>query len=131
MQPAKRLRVSAERRSISAATTLAPKFEATTLKSSVAKTESAIRVGLPNHSSNDHVAGRASTDTEANLPPIFGTIQPPYCATDPSAQFWTRSDPNRIEIGQRIRLPLSPAPQNSTRSLQGERQGKPIVALAK
>jgi type II secretory pathway predicted ATPase ExeA len=43
MQPAKRLRVSAERRSISAATTLAPKFEATALKSSVAKTESAIR----------------------------------------------------------------------------------------
>jgi len=40
-------------------------------------------------------------------------------------------DPNRIEIGQRIRLPLSPAPQNSTRSLQGEREGQPIVALAK
>ena len=40
-------------------------------------------------------------------------------------------DPNRIEIGQRIRLPLSPAAQNSTRSLQGEREGQPIVALAK
>jgi hypothetical protein len=40
-------------------------------------------------------------------------------------------DPNRIEIGQRIRLPLSPAPQNSTRPLQGEREGQPVVALAK
>ena len=40
-------------------------------------------------------------------------------------------DPNRIEIGQRIRLPLPPAPQNSTRPLQGEREGQLIVALAK
>jgi hypothetical protein len=52
MPPATRVLVPAENRSISAATTLAPKFEATALKSSVAKTESAIRVGLPNHSSN-------------------------------------------------------------------------------
>ena len=40
-------------------------------------------------------------------------------------------DLNRIEIGQRIRLALSPAAQNSTRSLQGEREGQPNVALAK
>jgi type II secretory pathway predicted ATPase ExeA len=42
-------------------------------------------------------------------------------------------DPNRIESGQRIRLPLppAPAPQNSNRPLQGEREGQPVVALAK
>jgi type II secretory pathway predicted ATPase ExeA len=40
-------------------------------------------------------------------------------------------DPNRIKIGQRIRVPLPPAPQNSTRPLQGEREGQLIVALAK
>jgi type II secretory pathway predicted ATPase ExeA len=40
-------------------------------------------------------------------------------------------DPNRIEVGQGIRLPLPPAPQNSTRPLQGAREGQPVVARAK
>jgi hypothetical protein len=40
-------------------------------------------------------------------------------------------DPNRIKIGQRIRLPLPPVPQDATRPLQGEREVKPIIALAK
>ena len=129
-QPATRVLVSAENRSISAATTLTPKFEATALESSVAKTEPAIQVGLPNRSSDDHVAvveprqtlrqiclryvGRYSLRTVQQIQALNSGL-----------------DPNRIEIGQRIRLPLSPAPQNSTRSLQGKREGQPIVALAK
>jgi type II secretory pathway predicted ATPase ExeA len=130
LQPATRVLVSAENRSISVATTLTPKFEATALESSVAKTEPAIQVGLPNRSSDYHVAvvgprhtlrqiclrclGRYSLRTAQQIQALNSGL-----------------DPNRIEIGQRIRLPLSPAPQNSTRSLQGKREGQPIVALAK
>jgi type II secretory pathway predicted ATPase ExeA len=40
-------------------------------------------------------------------------------------------DPNRIEIGQRVRLLLPPASQNSTRPLQGAGEGDPIVAPAR
>ena len=130
LQPATRVLVSAENRSISVATTLTPKFEATALESSVAKAEPAIHVGLPNRSSDDRIAvveprqtlrqiclrhlGRYSLRTVQQIQALNSGL-----------------DPNRIEIGQRIRLPLSPAPQNSTRSLQGKREGQPIVALAK
>jgi general secretion pathway protein A len=43
----------------------------------------------------------------------------------------TGLNPNRIKIGQRIRLPLSTAPQNSTRALQVRRERESIVAMAK
>ena len=129
-QPATRVLVSAENRSISVATTLRPKFEATALESSVAKTGPAIQVGLPNRSSDDHVAvvGPRQTLRQICLRYVgrysLRTVQQIQALN-------SGLDPNRIEIGQRIRLPLSPAPQNSTRSLLGEREGQPIVALAK
>jgi hypothetical protein len=130
VQPATRVLVSAENRSMSVATTLTPNFEGTAPESSVAKTEPAIQVGLPNRSSDDHIAvveprqtlrqiclrylGRYSLRTVQQIQALNSGL-----------------DPNRIKIGQRIRLPLSSAPQNSTRSLQGEGEGHPIVALAK
>jgi type II secretory pathway predicted ATPase ExeA len=126
VQPATRVLVSARNRSISAATSLRPKFEAT----SVAETEPEIQVGLPNRSSDDRVAvveprqtlrqiclrylGRYSLRTVQQIQAINSGL-----------------DPNRIEIGQRIRLPLSPVPRNSMRSLQGEREGQAIVVVAK
>ena len=129
-QPATRVLVPAENRSISAATALAPKFEGTALDSSVAKTEPAIQVSLPNRSSDDHVAVVEPRQTLRQICLRYlgryslRTVQQ-IQALNPGL------DPNSIEIGQPIRLPLPPAPQNSTRPLQGEREGEPIVALAK
>jgi len=128
-KPATRVLVSAENRSISAATTLTPKFEATALDSSVARTEPAIQVGLPNRSSDDHVAVVEPRQTLRQI--CLRYLGRYSLRTAQQIQALNSGPIRRIEIGQRIRLPLSPAPQNSTRSLQGKREGQPIVALAK
>jgi hypothetical protein len=129
-QPATRVLVSAENRSISVATTLTPKFEATALESSVAKTAPTIQVGLLNRLSEDRMV---LVEPQQTLRQICLRYLGRYSlrivqqiqAINPGL------DPNRIEIGQRIRLPLPPAPQNSTRPLRAEREGQLIVARAK
>ena len=120
LQPATRTSVSADNAQI----------EATALELSVAKTGPALQVGLPNHSSEDQIA---VVEPRQTLRQIFVRYLGRYSLRTVQQMQALNSglDPNRIEIGQRIRLPLSPALQNSTRPLQGERQGKPIVALEK
>jgi type II secretory pathway predicted ATPase ExeA len=94
------------------------------------RTALTIQVGLLNHLSEDRIVLVESRQTLRQiclryLARYSLRIVQQIQALNPGL------DPNRIEIGQRIRLPLLPAPQNSTRPLQGEREGQPVVALAK
>jgi type II secretory pathway predicted ATPase ExeA len=128
VQTAKRAPVSAENRSIAAATALMPEIEATALESSFARTEPVIQVGLPNRLSNDRVAVVEPRQTLRHiclryLGRYSLRIMQQIKAGNPGL------DPNHIEIGQQIRLPLGL--QNSTRRVQGEQHGKSVVAPRK
>jgi general secretion pathway protein A len=128
LQPATRVLESAGKRSIVAATTLTPEIEATVLESSFAGTESAIQVVLRNRSPENRVV---VVEPRQRLRQICLRYLGRYSlrivqqiqALNPGF------DPNHIEIGQQIRLPVGL--QNSTRPVQGEQELEPAVALGK